>query len=237
MMVAPNQSLQATNGNDAHRPMELINQFVVPLPPDHAWNVLNNIELVAMCIPGCRLLRSDGDIFECEMRIRVGPVTTHFQGTVAVLNRDEAQQHLMLHAEGQDIRGQGSVQARIAMHLNSTSPAQTEVNVCSVLTLTGVVAHLGQGVLDQVAASMMKQFSERLEEKLHETVTFGNESSTHDDPSNSKHLTTAHAASVASASHSNEKTRPFRVRVTSLLIMQVITHLRRVFRRLFRARQ
>jgi carbon monoxide dehydrogenase subunit G len=40
--------------------MKLENRFTVPVPRDEAWRVLLDVERIAPCMPGAKLLSRDG---------------------------------------------------------------------------------------------------------------------------------------------------------------------------------
>ncbi len=142
--------------------MELVNEFEVAVPVDVAWNVLTDLERIAPCLPGAQLREVEGDEYRGVVKIKVGPITTSYDGAIRVLERDDAQHRVVLKAEGRETRGQGNVAAEFRA-LMSPSPNGTKVIVTTDLAITGKVAQFGRGVLADVSAKLLDQFAVNLE--------------------------------------------------------------------------
>jgi uncharacterized protein len=51
------------------------NSFLITAPAEQAWTVLNDIERVASCVPGAKLIEIAGDnIYKGRIAVRLGPV-------------------------------------------------------------------------------------------------------------------------------------------------------------------
>lgn len=142
--------------------MELTNEFEVAVPVEVAWNVLTDLERVAPCLPGAQLREVEGDEYRGVVKIKVGAITTSYDGTIRVLERDESEHHVTLRAEGRQTRGQGNVAAEFSA-IMSPSEIGTKVIVTTDLAITGKVAQFGRGVLADVSAKLLDQFVVNLE--------------------------------------------------------------------------
>ncbi len=142
--------------------VELTNEFEVAVPVDVAWNVLIDLERIAPCLPGAQLREVEGDEYRGVVKIKVGPITTSYDGTIRVLERDEAEHRVTLKAEGRETRGQGNVTAEFRAVM-SPSATGTHVVVTTDLAITGKVAQFGRGVLADVSAKLLDQFVSNLE--------------------------------------------------------------------------
>ena len=91
--------------------MELTNEFDVAVPVDVAWSVLTDLERIAPCLPGAQLREVEGDEYRGLVKIKVGPITTSYEGAIRVLERDDTEHRVTLKAEGRETRGQGNVAA------------------------------------------------------------------------------------------------------------------------------
>jgi len=92
--------------------MKLENEFTVNVPVEDAWNVLLDLERVTPCLPGAALTeQSDDDEYKGEMKVRLGPVTQEYNGTVRIEEADESEHRAVLKADGKDARGQGAATA------------------------------------------------------------------------------------------------------------------------------
>ena len=145
--------------------MELTNEFRVPLPVDEAWEVLTNIERIAPCMPGATLEGADGDDYHGTVKVKVGPMTAQYKGTVRFVERDDAARKAVLSADGRETKGQGNASATITATITADGDGSA-VNVLTDLTISGKVAQFGRGVLADVSTRLMGQFVDCLEKDL-----------------------------------------------------------------------
>ena len=149
--------------------MDLTNEFTVPVPVERAWEVLNDVELIAPCLPGAQLQEIEGDEFRGIVKVKVGPITAQYKGAATFQEQDEANRKIVLKAEGRDTRGQGSASAIITATMTesgSGADVSTHVVVDSDVTIKGKVAQFGRGMIAEVSAKLLTQFVECLEGKL-----------------------------------------------------------------------
>ena len=55
--------------------MELNNDFEVSAPIEKVWEVINDVELIAPCLPGAQLEEVENDEYRGFVKIKVGPIT------------------------------------------------------------------------------------------------------------------------------------------------------------------
>ena len=149
--------------------MDLTNEFTVPVPVERAWEVLNDVELIAPCLPGAQLQEIEGDEYRGVVKVKVGPITAQYKGAATFQEQDEANRKIVLKAEGRDTRGQGSASALITATMTesgSGADVSTHVVVESDVTIKGKVAQFGRGMIAEVSAKLLTQFVECLEGKL-----------------------------------------------------------------------
>lgn len=149
--------------------MDLTNEFTVPVPVERAWEVLNDVELIAPCLPGAQLQEIEGEEYRGIVKVKVGPITAQYKGAATFQEQDEANRRIVLKAEGRDTRGQGSASAIITATMTesgSGDDVSTHVVVVSDVTIKGKVAQFGRGMIAEVSAKLLTQFVECLEGKL-----------------------------------------------------------------------
>jgi uncharacterized protein len=149
--------------------MDLTNEFTVPVPVERAWEVLNDVELIAPCLPGAQLQEIEGDEYRGIVKVKVGPITAQYKGAATFQEQDEAGRRIVLKAEGRDTRGQGSASAVITATMTesgSGADVSTHVVVESDVTIKGKVAQFGRGMIAEVSGKLLTQFVECLEGKL-----------------------------------------------------------------------
>jgi uncharacterized protein len=145
--------------------MKLDNEFTVGVPIEQAWAVLTDLELIAPCMPGAQLTGVNDDVYTGKVKIKVGPVTAEYTGTARFTEKDQASYRAVIDARGRDSRGNGNANAVISAQLQPAA-AGTQVNVSTDLTIAGRIAQFGSGMIKEVSARLLGQFTDCLEGKL-----------------------------------------------------------------------
>ena len=135
---------------------------IVPVPVGEAWAVLTDLERVAPCMPGFELQEVEGDEYRGLIKIKVGPITAQYKGSVTIDQIDEAEHRVVFKAKGRDVHGQGNANATVTGRLEPESDA-TKVTIDADLHISGKVAQIGRGVMQEVASNVLLQFVEALE--------------------------------------------------------------------------
>ena len=148
--------------------MELKDAFEVDYPVETVWAVLTDVERIAPCLPGARLTGADGDEYKGLVKVKVGPITSQYNGKASFTERDDDAHRLLMSASGRDSRGAGNASAAISVQLEAVGDSATRVSVHTDLTITGKVAQFGRGVLADVSRKLMGQFAGNLAELIAE---------------------------------------------------------------------
>lgn len=141
--------------------IQLDNSFILTMPPEQAWALLNDIERIAPCVPGARLTEVAGEDYSGSVKVKLGPITAEYKGTATITSRDAAAKKLTLTGKGRDIRGQGMAGADLVMQI-APEGADSRVTVATALQISGKVAQLGKAVMQDVSARLIDQFVENL---------------------------------------------------------------------------
>jgi carbon monoxide dehydrogenase subunit G len=146
--------------------MKINNEFTVGVPIQQAWDIMLDLERVAPCLPGAAIQEDKGDgEYAGTMKVKIGPITASYKGTVKVEEADEENRRAVLKATGRDARGQGTASATIVSTLQEEGD-QTRVNVETDMRLTGRAAQFGRGIAQDVATKMLDQFAGCLEREI-----------------------------------------------------------------------
>lgn len=147
--------------------MKLENDFTVPASIDEAWAFLLDVPRVAPCLPGATVEPETDEhgSYKGTMKIKIGPITAQYKGTVKIQEADEANHTVAMRAQAKDARGQGSASATITSSMEET-PEGTKVSVVTDMRVTGPAAQFGRGVMQDVSAKLMKRFADCLAEEL-----------------------------------------------------------------------
>lgn len=141
--------------------MKFEHQFTVPASPDVSWKALTDVQRVASCMPGAKLVDSSDEEFSAQLRVKVGPVSLAYNGVGRFTEMDQATGRAILSARGKEMKGAGTASATIEMNLAPDGPG-TLVQVASDLDITGRPAQFGRGVLQDVGANIIDKFAAEL---------------------------------------------------------------------------
>jgi carbon monoxide dehydrogenase subunit G len=142
--------------------MEFENTFVVQAPVETVWDLLLDVERIAPCMPGAKVLEQTGDdAYKVAVKVRLGPMTMNYTGDVEILDKDAASHRATMRAKAKEARGQGTAQASIRMVLNEQDGG-TAASIVTEMQMSGKAAAMGQGVIKDVAASLTDTFAQNL---------------------------------------------------------------------------
>ncbi|MFE9320986.1 SRPBCC family protein [Nocardia sp. NPDC052278] len=141
--------------------MKFENTFSIPAPAAQAWRVLLDLERIAPCVPGAAITGRDGDDYLGKIKVKLGPVTLSYTGTIKIVSQDEAAGIAVLEGGGREARGNGTAKATITCRLVE-SAGVTEVFVDTDLAVTGKPAQFGRGALAEVAGTLIGMFATNL---------------------------------------------------------------------------
>ena len=142
--------------------MLIRNDFEVAEPVEKVWAFFGDIPHVAACLPGAELTESLGeDKYAGRVAVRMGPVRLQFAGTAEITERDAAAHRLVAHAAGAEEKGRGQANMVITATLQPAGRG-TRVGVSQDLQLAGAAAQYGRGMISDVTAVLMRDFSANL---------------------------------------------------------------------------
>lgn len=143
--------------------MELDSTFAVSAPIEEVWTSMMDVEQVAGCVPGARVLNQLAeDTYQVGMKVRLGPVSMQYRGQVEIVERDDVQHRAVLRGKGKEARGQGTADATVELRLAETD-GETHGTVHADVKLSGKAAAMGQGVIGDVAQQMVAEFAANLQ--------------------------------------------------------------------------
>ena len=132
-----------------------------------AWNLLENIEQVASCMPGAEITEAvDENNFKGSVKVKIGPMHVAFNGDIAVqeINPDEHQVHLI--AKGQDSKGTSSASMDLTASVRTGESGASELTGDADVTVNGKLANFGGRMMTQVADQILGQFADNFSSKL-----------------------------------------------------------------------
>lgn len=146
--------------------MHLSNNFDVAAPIERVFPAVLDVELVAGCLPGAQIIsRESDDAFLAGIKIKVGPITMQYRSHVEIVERDPAGHRAVMHIRAKESRGQGTAEATAALTM-SGDDGRTRGQIDVDVQLSGRVASMGQGAIQDVSNKLVAVFASNLSEML-----------------------------------------------------------------------
>jgi carbon monoxide dehydrogenase subunit G len=143
--------------------MDLTATYTFSAPAVDVWNLLMSPDAIAACLPGCRELRPIGnDRFEADLVVGVAAVSGVFKMAIAVEDKTpETSYRLVVDGTGRP----GFVRGRALVTLEPQDD-RTIVHIAADANVGGLMARVGQRLLEGVARMTMDQFYGCLSAKI-----------------------------------------------------------------------
>jgi uncharacterized protein len=146
--------------------MKIQNEIEIAAPPDELFDILANPERVAPCMPGANLeAKEDDDAYEGTVKLKVGPITASYQGTLRFIELDRENRRAVMKASGQETNGQGNAEATITASV-SGSDSKSVLSMETDMEVRGKAAQFGRGALGNVSQRILQQFARNLESQV-----------------------------------------------------------------------
>jgi carbon monoxide dehydrogenase subunit G len=188
--------------------MKLEQTFEVQAPADRVWSMLTDLASVAPCLPGAQLTDHGEDgSYEGTFTVKLGPTTASYRGRIHFQERDDEARRAVMHASGQDKRGQGGATATMITTVAENGPV-SNVTVDTDLLITGKLARFGRGgMIEDISNRLLSDFASCLQAKLAEPAGAAGDGPTADD-GGAPAQTDASGDSPASAGAASTEAQP-----------------------------
>jgi carbon monoxide dehydrogenase subunit G len=135
--------------------MELTAEYEMPAPFARVWDLLMDVDAIGRCLPGSRGLHPVGpDRYEVELGVTVAAIAGSFKGTVALEDKVPPTSYtLVVDGSGR----QGFIKGRARVTLVPAGD-RTSVRIAAQAEVGGMIARVGQRLLEGVARTMMDRF-------------------------------------------------------------------------------
>jgi uncharacterized protein len=129
-------------------------------PRDKVWQTLLDPNIMAQCMPGCESLSEIApDQYEATMKVGVASVKGSYKGKVSIKDK-QPPSHYVLTGEGSG--GPGFMRGAVAIDLEEQN-GQTLLRYSTDAQVGGLIASIGQRMLNGVAKMMVDQFFKKME--------------------------------------------------------------------------
>src|SRR5262245_34561552 len=135
--------------------------FQLRAPIDRVWEYLVNPRKVVECLPGAELTEVQDDAtYLGRVKIKVGPITSSYNGKVTITTRDDATHVVSMLGEGRESSGTGSAKMTMTSRLEAIPGGSTKVQVTADIDIVGKIVQFGRGMIETVNKQLFKQFAE-----------------------------------------------------------------------------
>jgi carbon monoxide dehydrogenase subunit G len=125
-------------------------EVVLPADKARVWAMLNDPNVLKVCIPGCETFERDGDnAFRAVTMVKVGPVSARFKGKVSLTDID-APNSYKISGEGEGGVA-GFAKGGAAVRLAEADGGGTRLAYDVEANVGGKIAQLGSRLIDSVA--------------------------------------------------------------------------------------
>lgn len=138
--------------------MKISGTYTLSLPPDQAYQRMQDPEVLASCMPGCESLEKIGeDEYRMKMKMALASVSGAFEGKVRITDRTPESFRLMVDGSGKlgFMKGEGLLKF-------TGVEGSTEVSYEGDVQVGGTIAAVGQRMIDGTAKLLIKRFFEKL---------------------------------------------------------------------------
>ncbi|MFT7571445.1 MAG: carbon monoxide dehydrogenase subunit G [Paracoccaceae bacterium] len=136
--------------------MEMTGEYNIPAPRQKVWEALNDPEILAACIPGCKELNKESDTeLSATVKSKVGPVSATFKGKVTLSDID-APNGYKISGEGTGgVAGfaKGGAEVKLVDDGDGTLLTYTATG-----QVGGKLAQIGSRLIDSTAKKMANEF-------------------------------------------------------------------------------
>lgn len=141
--------------------MILDNEITVNASPDAVFALINDVERVVTCLPGASIGGRDGDTYSGDVKVKVGPITAAYAGTVRFLEIDSDRRYLRLQGRGADTYGSGDAEAEVVLTVEEAAGGAL-LRLKTDLVIRGKIVQFGKGAIVAVSNRLLQQFANNL---------------------------------------------------------------------------
>ena len=147
--------------------LRLEREYHIEQPLNLVWDSILDPDLLAEILPGCKSLNSISDTkFEAEVEIKIGPVKSAFNSQLEISNvRPNEGYHFEMSGIGK--KGHMSGSGDISLEEKDGS---TILSFCAEGNVSGILARVGQRLMEASGKKLMDQGFTNFKNKLEERV-------------------------------------------------------------------
>ena len=135
--------------------MPTLNESFPVSNPDHAWNVISDLNKLVPCVPGARVLSADSpQSVKAEIEVKMGSMGMKFVGPVTIESTDPGSKTVKVKAKTTEAGGQSAANGDVTIQISGDTGT-----VNAVANVNGKAASMGEGTVVAVLTQLIKQFA------------------------------------------------------------------------------
>lgn len=143
--------------------MKLEGTIELPASPDEVWSLLTDASRLSRLLPGCERLEPDGpDRYKAAVKFGIAAITGKYAGTLEFAQKKPLHS-LVLKMDGKGLPGFVKGEGRIQL---APKGKETELTYSGEAQVGGVIASVGQRMLDAAARKIVQQFFDSAKAEL-----------------------------------------------------------------------
>ena len=143
--------------------MKLAGTLTLPATPEEVWSLLTDASRLAPLLPGCERLEPDGpDRYKAAVKFGIAAISGKYAGTLEFAEK-KPPHSLVLKMDGKGLPGFVKGEGRIEL---APIGSDTELTYSGEAQVGGLIASLGQRMLDAAARKIVQQFFESAKAEL-----------------------------------------------------------------------
>ena len=143
--------------------MKLAGALTLPASPEEVWALLTDASRLAPLLPGCERLEPDGpDRYKAAVKFGIAAISGKYAGTLEFAEKNPSHS-LLLKMDGKGLPGFVKGQGRIELVRKGS---ETELTYSGEAQVGGLIASVGQRMLDAAARKIVQQFFESAKAEL-----------------------------------------------------------------------
>lgn len=140
--------------------VKLNRTFPMPASAGTAWAMLQDIVMVAACMPGAKITeRIDATHYKGTVSVKVGPASLSFRGDIEVKSVDASAHTLHLFAKGTDTTGGSGASMDLTARIEALDANSCNLIGDSEVSMSGKAASFGARMMGPVSDQVMNQFA------------------------------------------------------------------------------
>ena len=139
--------------------MKISGTSTLALPPERAYELMQDPDVLARAMPGCESLERIGpDEYRMKMKMAMASISGAFEGKVRITDQQPPSSFKLI------VEGSGKIGFMKGEGLLKLTPSgdATEVSYEGDVQVGGTIAAVGQRLIDATAKMMIKRFFDKL---------------------------------------------------------------------------